>query len=44
MDIQTATLDRKSVNKFTDIVTLGLYSVGIGAGAVAGLMALLLAA
>jgi len=44
MNIETATVDVKPVNKVQDAVTLGLYAVGIGAGAVVGLMALLLAA
>lgn len=44
MNIHTATIDDKPSSKLTDVVTLGLYSVGIGAGAVVGLMALLLVA
>lgn len=44
MHINTATIETKSSSKLTDMVTLGLYSVGISAGAVVGLMALLLAA
>ncbi|MCW8916270.1 MAG: hypothetical protein OQK24_10530 [Magnetovibrio sp.] len=44
MNAQTTTLDGKSSAKLTDIVTLGLYSVGIGVGAVLGLVALLLTA
>lgn len=44
MNIQTAAIDSKTPSKLTDVVTLGLYSVGISAGAVVGLMALLLVA
>lgn len=44
MNIQTAVIEPKTPNKLTDVVTLSLYSVGIGAGAVVGLMVLLLAA
>jgi len=44
MNINTATADMKSETKLQDVVTLGLYAVGISAGAVVGLMGLLLAA
>lgn len=44
MDINTAALNAKPANKVMDAVTLGLYSVGIGAGAVVGLMGVLLLA
>jgi len=44
MNINTATIELKSETKLQDAVTLGLYAVGIGAGAVVGLMGLLLAA
>jgi len=44
MNINTATVDLKSETKLQDVVTLGLYVVGIGAGAVVGLMGLLLVA
>lgn len=48
MNAQTSslasTLDTKPSSKLTDIVTLGLFSIGIGAGAVFGLAVLLLTA
>jgi len=44
MNINTAIINNEQPKKLTDVVTLALYSVGIGAGAVFGLMALLLVA
>jgi len=44
MSIEIATADMKIQSKVKDAVTLSLYVVGIGAGAVVGLMGLLLAA
>jgi len=44
MNIETAILERKAPSKLTDLLTLGLYGMGIGAGAVMGLMVLLLVA
>ena len=44
MDTQTAILNADQPSKITQMVTLGLYSLGIGAGAVFGVAAILLAA
>lgn len=44
MDTQTAALEAQNPSKITQMVTLGLFSVGIGAGALFGVAALLLAA
>ena len=44
MNIETAVLEDKTSRKLADVVTLALYGVGIGAGAVVGLMTLLLVA
>jgi len=44
MNIPTLDVDFTPGPRFGDVVTLGLYVVGISAGAVVGLMGLLLAA
>ena len=44
MRTEIATADMKIHSKVKDAVTLSLYAVGISAGAVVGLMGLLLAA
>ena len=44
MTTETATVCEKPAKKLTDLVTLVLYVLGIGVGAVCGLMAILLVA
>ena len=44
MTTETVTVCEKPAKKLTDLVTLILYGVGIGLGAMFGLMAILLAA
>ncbi len=44
MTTETVTVCEKPAKKLTDLVTLILYGVGIGMGAVCGLMAMLLVA
>ena len=44
MNGQDTTVNVNSASTARDVMTLGLYSIGIGTGAVAGLVALLLAA
>lgn len=44
MNAENTTMDTKCTKAMRDVMTVSLYSVGIGAGAVAGLVALLLVA
>lgn len=44
MDSETATADLQAESRLSDVVTVTLYAFGIGAGALMGLMGLLLAA
>ena len=44
MNAQDALMNQKTSSVFKDVLSLGLYAVGIGAGALGGLVILLLVA